>query len=502
VPGDAGVPDGLTHDYLHSFAPRLGLTWSPDWTTGWLSALSGGTGRTSIRGAWGIFYDSNEELMFGENLAAQPPFGGSTSISNVFFNTPFLGQDGSVTPNPFHGFLYPRPGSAVDFALFRPITLYGTLPPALRSQYSEHYHLTVQRDLPHDTLLQFGYGGGQGHRLTATMDQNYGVAQPCLDLNQIPGMTCGPFQEDSDFQVPAGAIPPGVTLHLPYGSVSSVTGANANPITLVGLRKYSSPFCEPTTGVGCPLDGVPVFASIFSTQPVGNSSYNSLQALLSKRFSHGLQFLTSYTWSKSIDNASSFEQSVNPIDQARSRSLSLYDSRHRLVFSEYWAVPAPHVANWRRHFVTGWEIAGIFALQSGFPIRLTSSDDEELMGSYNFETVGEPNQIAPFLRLRPQSSGGYFFDPASFVDASHGQIGNAPRTICCGPGIANLDLGIHKSFTLGESATLEFRTEIFNVMNHTQFFNPDGNITDGSNFGQVSRARDPRLIQLALRLNF
>jgi Carboxypeptidase regulatory-like domain len=502
VPGDAGVPDSLTHNYLHSFAPRLGLTWSPDWSTGWLSALSGGSGRTSIRGAWGIFYDSNEELMFGENLAAQPPFGGSTSISNVFFNTPFLGQDGSITPNPFHGFLYPRPGSAVDFALFRPITLYGMLPPTLRSQYSEHYHLTVQRELPHDTLLQFGYVGSQGHRLSATMDQNYGVAQSCLDLNQIPGMSCGPFQEDSDFLVPAGAIPPGVTLHLPYGSVPSVTGPNANPITLVGLRKYSSPFCEPTIGGGCPLDGVPIFASIFSTQPVGNSSYNSLQALLSKRFSRGLQFLTSYTWSKSIDNASSFEQSVNPIDPARSRSLSLYDSRHRLVFSEYWAVPAPRVANWSRHLVAGWEIAGIFTLQSGFPIRLTSSDDEELMGSYNFETVGEPNQIAPFRRLRPQSSGGYFFDPASFVDASHGQIGNAPRTICCGPGIANLDLGIHKSFSLGESRTLEFRTEIFNVMNHTQFFNPDGNITDGSNFGQVSRARDPRIIQMALRLNF
>lgn len=502
VPGDPDVPDSLTHNYLHSFAPRLGLSWSPDWSTGWLSALSGGPERSSLRGGWGIFYDSNEELMFGENLAAQPPFGGSTSISNVFFNTPFLSQDGSITPNPFHGFRDPRRGAPIDFALFRPITLYGMLPPTLRSQYSEHYHLTVLRELPRDTVLQFGYVGSQGHRLTASIDLNYGTPQTCLDLNQIPGAACGPFQEDSDFHLPAGAIPPGVTLHLPYGSDSSVTGPNANPITLVGLRKYSSPFCEPTTGVGCPLDGVPVFASIFSTQPVGNSSYNSLQALLSKRFSYGLQFLTSYTWSKSIDNASTFEESVNPIDPARSRSLSLYDARHRFVFSEYWTIPTPGVANWSRHLVSGWEIAGIFTLQSGFPIRLTSTDDEELMGSNNFETVGEPNQIAPFRRLRPQSSGGYFFDPASFVQAPVGQMGNAPRTICCGPGIANLDLGLHKRFHVGEARTLEFRTEFFNVMNHTQFFNPDGNITDGPNFGQVSRARDPRLIQLALRLNF
>jgi len=502
MPGDPGISDGLTRNYLHSFAPRLGLTWSPDWSTGWLSALSGGPARTSIRAGWGMFYDSNEELMFGENLAAQPPFGGSSGISNIFFNTPFMGQDGSVAPNPFHGFLDPAPGSPVDFALFRPITLYGTLPPQLRSQYSEHYHLTLQRQVAHDILLQFGYVGSQGHRLTATLDQNYGTAQTCLDLNQIPGQSCGPFEADSAFQVPANAIPPGVTLHLPYGSVASVTGPNANPITLVGLRKYSSPFCEPTTGAGCPLDGIPVFASIFSTQPIANSSYNSLQSLLSKRFSHGLQFLASYTWSKSLDNASSFEESINPIDPARSRSLSLYDARQRLVFSEYWTIPSPAVTNWSRQLFNGWAIAGIFTLQSGFPIRLTSASDQELMNSFNFETVGEPDQIAPLRRLHPQNSGGYFFDPASFVDAPLGQIGNAPRTICCGPGIANLDLGLHKTFVVRESSTLEFRTEIFNVMNHTQFFNPDGNITDGPTFGQVSRARDPRLIQLALRLNF
>ena len=501
-PGDPGVPASLTRGYFHSFAPRLGLAWSPDWNSGLLSTLMGGPGRTSVRASWGLFYDSNEELMFGENLAAQPPFGGSSGLSNVFFNTPFLGQDGSVTPNPFHGFLDPAPGSPVDFALFRPISLYGTLPPTLPSQYSEHYHFTIQRQLSQDTLLQFGYVGSEGHRLSATIDQNYGTAQTCLDLNQIPGMFCGPFEADSEFQVPAGAIPAGITLHLPYGSVRSVMGPNANPITLVGLRKYSSPFCEPTTGVGCPLDGIPVFASIFSTEPIGNSSYNALQALLSKRFSHGIQFLASYSWSKSIDNASTFEESINPIDPARSRSLSLYDARHRLVFSGYWQIPHLAISSWPRHVFTGWSIAGIFTLQSGFPIRLTSTSDQELMNSYNFETVGEPNQIAPFRRLHPQDSRGYFFDPSSFVEPSLGQIGNAPRTVCCGPGIVNLDLGVHKTFVLRESKTLEFRAEFFNLINHTQFFNPDGNITDGPTFGQVSRARDPRLIQMALRLNF
>jgi hypothetical protein len=501
-PGDPGVPAGLTNSYLRAFAPRLGLAWSPNWSSGWLAKVSGGPGRSSVRLGWGMFYDSNEELILGENFTAQPPFGGSTTTSNIFFNTPFLGQDGSITPNPFHGFLDPKPGTPVDFALFRPIFLYGNFPPTLRNQYSDHYHLTVQRELARNTILQFGYVGSQGHRLLATLDQNYGTAQTCLDLNQIPGQSCGPFGADSAYSIPAGAIPAGVTLHLPYGSVPTVTGPNANPITLVGLRKYSSPLCEPTTGAGCPPDGIPVFGSIFGQMPVANSSYNSFQTLVNQRLSHGLQFLISYTWSRSIDNASSFENSVNPIDPRRSRSLSLFDARQRLVFSEYWRLPDWRISNWSRQLANGWALSGILTLQSGFPIRLTSTSDQELMNSFDFETPGEPNQIAPLRRLNPQTSGGYYFDPSSFVNAPLGQIGNAPRTICCGPGTANLDFAVHKIIAVREGTNLEFRTELFNVFNHTQFFSPDGNITDGGSFGQVSRAQDPRLIQMAVRLTF
>jgi outer membrane receptor protein involved in Fe transport len=499
-PGDHGVPAGLTNDYLRGFAPRLGLAWSPNWSDGWLAKVSGGPGKSSVRIGWGMFYDSNEELL--ENFTAQPPFGGSTSISNIFLNTPFLRQDGSITPNPFHGFLDPEPGSAVDFALFRPIFLYGNFPRTLRNQYSVHYHLTVQRELTRDTLWQFGYVGSQGHRLLATLDQNYSNPQTCLDLNQIPGFSCGPFGADSAYSIPAGAIPPGVTLRLPYGSVPAVTGPNANPIMLVGLRKYSSPLCEPTTGAGCPPDGIPVFGSIFGQMPVANSSYNSFQTLVKQRLSHGLQFLASYTWSRSIDNASSFENAVNPIDPRRSRSLSLFDARHRLVASEYWRIHDWRISNWTHHLTNGWALSGILTLQSGFPIRLTSTSDQELMSSFDFETPGEPNQIAPLRLLYPQKNGGYYFDPSSFVEAPLGQIGNAPRTICCGAGTANLDFAVHKIIAVRESANLEFRTEIFNLFNHTQFFNPDGNITDGTSFGQVSRARDPRLIQLAVRLIF
>jgi len=501
LPGDPGVPKGLTKDYLRSFAPRLGLAWSPNWSEGWLAKLSGGPGKSSVRMGWGMFYDSNEELMLA-SFAAQPPFGGSTFISNVFLNTPFLAQNGTVTPNPFNGFANPAAGSTVDFALFRPILLFGNFPETLRSQYAEQYHVTIQRELSRDMLLQFGYVGSQGHRLLASLDQNYGNAQTCLDLNQIPGMSCGPFGEDGAYSIPANAIPAGVKLHLPYGSVPSVTGPNPNPITLVGLRRYSSPLCEPTTGQGCPPDGVPVFSSLFAMAPVANSSYNSFQAQVSKRFSHGLQLLASYTWSKSMDGASSFENSVNPIDPSRSRSLSLFDARHRFVLSQYWRVPDWKVSNWTAHLIDGWAVSGITTLQSGFPIRITSSSDLELMGSLDFEAPGEPNQVAPFHRLDPRKSGGYYFDPASFTDGPLGQIGNSPRAVCCGPGIVNFDFAIHKTIPVKESTSLELRTEFFNLFNHTQFLTPIGNITGGPTFGQVQRARDPRLVQLALRLTF
>jgi carboxypeptidase family protein len=501
LPGDRGIPKGLTGNYLHSFAPRLGLAWSPGFSDGWLSKLSGGAGKSSVRIGWGMFYDSNEELILA-SFAAQPPFGGSTFISNPMFNTPFLSQNGTVTPNPFNGFESPTPGSPVDWARFRPIELFGNFPQTLRTAYAEQYHLTIQRELSKDMMLQLGYVGSQGHRLLASVDQNFGNAQTCLDLNHIPGMSCGPFGEDSAYFLPANAIPAGVTLHLPYGSVPSVTGPNTNPITLVGLRKYSSPLCEPTTGAGCPPDGVPVFSSLFRMAPIASSSYNSFQAELNRRFAHGLQLLASYTWSKSMDNASSWENSVNPLDPSQSRSLSLFNASHRFVVSEYWRVPEFHVFNWSRHLLNGWAVSGITTIQSGFPIRITSSSDLELMGSLDFESPGEPNQVVPFRRLNPRTSGGYYFDAAAFSDGSLGQIGNAPRDVCCGPGVTEVDLAIHKIMAVSESKNLEFRTEFFNVLNHTQFLNPDGNFSDGPSFGQVTRQRNPRLVQIALRFTF
>jgi hypothetical protein len=498
VPGDKGVQPGLTATYFKSFAPRVGLAWSP-----------GGSGKTSIRTGFGLFYNPVEQLVL-EQFSAEPPFGGSSSLSSSLFNTPFEAQNGTVSPNPFHGILSPPAGQMVDWSLFRPILLFGQFLPHLRSQYSEQYNLTVQREIGKDLVLQIAYVGSQGHRLLITHDLNYSQAQTCQDINATLGSgSCGPFGEDSLFTIPAGAIPAGFTFHLPYGSVPTVTGPNANPITLVGLRQFSSPFCEPTTGAGCPQDGVPVFGSIFAQDTIGNSNYNSLQISAEKHFSKGLQFQAAYTWSKSNDYGSSFEDILNPLNFHSSYSLSQFDARNRFVFSYDWQPPVPKLRGVAGGLASGWSLSGIVTFQSGFPIRITDSADNELQNSIDFLSPGEPDLVGKFRRLDPRAPGHFAFDATAFAaPAQLGVIGSSARTLCCGPGINDIDFALLNDTPIREKAHLQFRAEFFNIANHAQFANPApsggtaGGDFNSSQFGTVVRARDPRLIQFALKVIF
>ena len=523
VPGDSGVPNGLTQTYYKAFAPRIGLAWSP-----------GTSGKTSIRTGWGLFYNPIEQLVL-EQFSAEPPFGGSTFPVDTLFNTPFQDQSGTFSyPNPFNGILNPPRGQPVDWSTFRPILLFGQFQPKMRSQYSAQYNLTIERQLSNDTKLEVGYVGSQGHRLLATHDINYGNPQTCLDINDILGAgTCGPYSSDSQFIIPANSVVGPNGLHIPYGAngptVIPAGTTLQSDINLVGLRRYSSPNCDPSTSVGCPPDGIPVFSSIFAQDTIANSAYNSLQASLDKRFAHGLQFTAAYTFSKSFDEASSFEGILNPIDPRRSRSLSVFDARHRIVFSYYWELPFRKFTGAAGKLLNGWALSGITTFQTGFPVRITSLADNELMYSFDFELPGEPAQLAPFRTNNPHHVGcayetgptdptasgtpcapvtNQFFDPNIFTEDSTafpqllGTIPNTKRTICCGPRISNTDFAILRSIHLSETRRIDFRAEFFNIFNHTQFFNPDGNSSDGSQFGQITQAREPRLMQFALKFFF
>jgi outer membrane receptor protein involved in Fe transport len=512
VPGDAGIPPGMTQTYYKAFAPRIGIAWSP-----------GSSGKTSIRAGWGLFYNPVEQLVL-EQFGAEPPFGGSTFVYETQFNQPFLGQDGATTYlNPFNGVLNPKRGTAQDWAIFEPIDLFGDFQPHMRSQYSAQYNLTIQRELASDLKLEIGYVGTQGHRLLATHDVNYSNPQTCLDINTLDGAgTCAQFGEDAPFTV---TVPTGFNFHMPNGTTLAGAGQTLN---FVGLRPYSSPQCNPLTSAGCPANGIPVYSSIFAQDTIAGSSYNSLQASLEKRFAHGLQFTAAYTFSKSIDEASSFEGILNPIPGADNRSLSLFDAKHRFVISYFWQIPARRYSGAAGKFLDDWAVSGITTYQTGFPIRITSEADNELMNSFDFELPGEPDQLAPLQRLHVQNSGNYYFNQNSFTENAStpptpgngivnctagavygcydpsllGRVGTSPRTLCCGPGISETDFAVVKLIPLNERMHMEFRAETFNVFNHTQFYNPDGDSTDGSQFGQVTQVKDPRLMQFALKFYF
>ena len=543
VPGDKGVPNGMTQTYYKAFAPRVGIAYSPNFTDGFLGKVFGANGKTSIRSGWGMFYNPMEQLVL-EQFGAEPPFGGSTFLPGTFFNTPFVAQNGTVNPNPFNGILSPKPGTPTDWASFRPMLLYGDFQPHMRTQYTAQYNFTIQRELAKDIVLQLGYVGSQGHRLLASHDINAANPQTCLDMYNISqyyapllpdgspnpnanaslnsAYACGPFAEDNQFILPANSIPAGFTLHMPYGSVAQYGSGNP-ALNLVGVRPYSSPGCDPTGApftikTGCPVDGVPVFTNIFAEDTIAASGYNSFQASLEKRFSHGLQLQAAYTFSKSLDWASSFEETVNPFNWKASRALSLFNSKQRFVINYVWAIPTRKFEGVKGKVLDDWQLSGIISLQSGFPIRIQTQDDNELISSLFFLGAGAPQMTGNTPQIlspkvltandgtactspSTQTCAHYYLNPAQFSDPTLGTFATTPRSICCGPGENQWDITVAKKISLDEARYFQFRADIFNLFNKTQFVNPDGNFSN-TTFGQVLQARDPRLVQFALKFYF
>jgi Carboxypeptidase regulatory-like domain/TonB dependent receptor len=550
-PGDKGVPRGLTSTYYKAFAPRIGIAWTPSWTDGWLAKLTGGPDKTSVRAGFGIFYNPIEELVL-EQFSAEPPFGGSISLSNPNFNTPFLLQSGSQIPNVFQGIISQTPktpcfqaggpNGCVDWSAFRPILLFGEFDPHLKSQYSEQYNLTVERQLSKDTVLRISYVGTQAHHLLASHDLNPGNIQTCLGLINLSAAnqnnvlsapaaaggvptSCGPFSADTEYFIPPGTvIPQGVSalppepFHVPSincsGLVLPYSGApGGNPtcvpagtvggsgITLVGTRPFSSPNCVPSTGAGCPIDGVPVFSNIFAEGTIANSNYNGLQISVDKSYSHGLLFEASYTFSKAIDQGASFENELNPVNFSATRGLSLLDAKHRFVFSPVWDLPVPKYEGFKGKVADGWGVSAIITYQSGFPIRVQTQDDLELQSSFFFEDANTPQVTGPVVFQNPKTNGNVYFT-GNISDPAAGTFGNLPHSLCCGPALSNTDLVISKKTPINERWNTEFRAEFYNAWNHTQFNNPDGNFSD-STFGEILRTReDPRVVQFGLKVLF
>lgn len=246
----------------------------------------------------------------------------------------------------------------------------------------------------------------------------------------------------------------------------------------------------------------PTFGSITDQSSEANSNYHSLQITLNKRLSKGLTILSDYTWSKLIDDASTDgELPSNPLNLRNERGPSNFDITQRFVSSFIWRMPgfSSHGTAFR-HLLGDWETNGIITLESGRPFTVVSGRDN----SASAENLDRADQISdPFLpggRPRAQLIAKYF-NTAAFAPNAPGTFGNVGRNSLRGPGFASVDFGAIKSIPIRERTFVQFRTEVFNLFNRVNLGNPNAN-QSSNNFGTITSAGSPRVIQMALKIVF
>jgi hypothetical protein len=260
----------------------------------------------------------------------------------------------------------------------------------------------------------------------------------------------------------------------------------------------------------------PRFDDINLLESRANSNYHALQARFQQRLSRGFTMLASYTWSKSIDDASNFFSSAgdpnfpqNSYNVAAERGRSNFDVPHRLSVSYSYALPfgkgRQYLTDngWVSTVLTGWETYGIVTVQSGRPFTVALLPEIDNSGTgrsiLGFGANDRPNIVGNPELSNPATA--QWFNTSAFAFPAPGTFGNAGRNILDGPGFQNVNVSLMKNTALSERINLQFRAEAFNLFNHPNFNLPD-NFLGSPTFGRISSARDPRHIQFGLKLLF
>ena len=476
-PTDPGVPNTLVPG-RNRFAPRLGLAYAPTKSNRILGKIVGGPGKTSIRTGYGIFFSviQGNTIAFDE---PQPPYGLSYTGNDTLFATPFItASNGAVHVNPFPLTFPPldasvaHPNPSIDFSHFEPIAGMTAPPPRNTYPYSENYFLSIQRQLSGGLLLSLSYVGSQAHHLLAVYSANPGDPSVCLALSRpsevAPGSpTCGPSGEDTTYITGSGQIVRGT--RRPLGSA-------------FGNDDYEG--------------------------SIANSNYNSFQASL-RHSGKSLDLMLGYTYSKSIDQASSLADILDPFNFNATRGISAFDLKHNLVATYQYQLPLERLSSRVKLLTQGWILSGITRASSGFPVTISTDLDNSLMGSLpngvNNHSLDLPDFISGSLNLNGSPRNGLpYFNTSLFRAPAVGTFGDSRRRFFYGPGMFNTDLALLRSLHLSESKALQFRLEAFNIFNHTEFFGPAAVNGDFSSalFGQVVKAAAPRLLQAALKFTF
>ncbi len=422
-----------------------------------------GKGRTLVTAAYGIFYDP---YYTGQGGPLQDPISAPPYLQTPQISTPNF-ADPYNGQNPFNG----------SFA--QPMTLL-VLNPNLRLPYAQDWNLNIEQALSNNWLLQVGYIGTKGTKLPRFIEANPAV--------YVPG--------DVDGQ-----------------PISNQNNADQR-------RLYS----------GCNLDpdSPPcTFSSVGEIAGIADSNYNALQVSLRKRFSQNFSMLASYTFSKTLDDASTFNitgsasQSVagendlaqNPFDVRAEYGRSMFDARHRFVISYQWNLPwFNHPQNWYEHILGNWQVNGITTLMSNTPFTIYDSSNPSLQGSapeisgfYSSRPniVGNPNSgscVENGVSV-PVRTANCWFNTGAFQQAQTGTFGNVGRNTLNGPALQQWDFSALKMIPIHENLNLQFRAEFFNIFNNVNFVLPNNDISS-PNFGQITAAQPGRIVQFALKLMF
>lgn len=341
-----------------------------------------------------------------------------------------------------------------------------------------------------------------------------------------PLLLNNPFPSNFPLPTPSSALAFQRNLHTPYvqqwnfniertlgGSRMVEVGYVGSKGTgLIGARDINQP---PPTPQPFYVRPVQQFADINLLESNRNSIYHSLQARFEQRLNFGLSLLASYTWAKSIDNGSSFFSSAgdpnypqNSYNLRAERGLSNFDVRQRLAVSYAYDLPFGKGRAWLRegwasHVLGGWQSFGVLQFQTGqpFTVALLPNFDNSNTGidSLGFGANDRPNVAGDPHLSSPSAT--RWFNTAAFVIPPYGTFGNSGRNVLEGPGLATVDLSLVKNTAIRERTTLQFRAEMFNALNRTNFGLPD-NFVGSPTFGQILSAGNPRRLQLGLKLLF
>jgi hypothetical protein len=494
-PTDPGVAKTIAPVRHRNFAPRLGLAYAPTTSAGFLGKLIGGPGKTSIRASWGMFYTAYEDAN-NLNVQGDAPYGNFyASPFNDTLDSPYVNrQTGAISANPFANLTIPPYNTDIN----HPDTSFNWAPDEYpegqissspgfgihnRLPYTEHWSLSIERELSPNTIFSIAYVGSQSHHLVAGLESNPSDPALCLSLSQpsevMPGTaTCGPRNEDTAFYPITGGV-------------------------VLGTRH---PF-----GIN--------FGSNDYVESMANAFYEGLETSL-RHTSGRSEFLLGYTYSKSLDNSSSNGNNgapnggdmVNFMNPNISRALSAFDMTHIFVASYSYRIPFDKA--WRPNRLTnGWVVTGITRFSTGLPISLEEYDDHSLLGTNSAGGVGVldvPNYTGARLNItNPRLANtntltNPYFNISAFPEEALGQLGDANHRFFHGPGLNNWDLALMKDLRLTESKRLEFRGEFFNTFNHAQFAVPSRPIGYRTNalFGFVTAAEPPRIGQVSMKFIF